>query len=328
MGRKLYVVGGWSGQTGLAKCEVYDMDLQKWAPIACLKTGAISALLVSSALVHVMTSSCVVTTCISVAECALILILDRNILAVCVQTTTMGARSFELPFSSFSALVLLSCCCAAGRSQTGLCVLHGRLIAVGGGDSWQCLNTVEMYDPAENRWSYLPPLATARRGAGIALFKGACSQGRTVRGSIATFWHWHVLALRGWSQKSPLVPTFQSFSNHLMLIEANWIAKELTKHKNHQHALALVSSGFAFRDQPRMCSRTRKKIHEKCHDVLICPRICTKTSVRSTFQPEQCKVKCRTSNFVTREQGVQCDRQRSCMGHDLCCRQAVRGWRF
>ena len=36
---KLYVVGGWSGQTGLAKCEVYDPDLKKWSPIASLKTG-------------------------------------------------------------------------------------------------------------------------------------------------------------------------------------------------------------------------------------------------------------------------------------------------
>ena len=36
---KLYVVGGWSGQTGFAKCEVYDPELKKWSPIAPLKTG-------------------------------------------------------------------------------------------------------------------------------------------------------------------------------------------------------------------------------------------------------------------------------------------------
>ena len=59
-----------------------------------------------------------------------------------------------------------------GRAQAGICVMNGKLIAVGGGDSWQCLNTVEAYDPAENTWTFLPPMATSRRGAGVALFKG------------------------------------------------------------------------------------------------------------------------------------------------------------
>ena len=59
-----------------------------------------------------------------------------------------------------------------GRSQAALCSLNGKLIAVGGGDSWQCLNTVEVYDPSENKWTYLTPMATARRGAGVAVFKG------------------------------------------------------------------------------------------------------------------------------------------------------------
>ena len=59
-----------------------------------------------------------------------------------------------------------------GRSQAALCSLNGKLVAVGGGDSWQCLNTVEVYDPSENKWSYLTPMATARRGAGVAVFKG------------------------------------------------------------------------------------------------------------------------------------------------------------
>lgn len=40
---KLYVVGGWSGQTGLAKCEVYDPELKKWSPIESLKNGTESS---------------------------------------------------------------------------------------------------------------------------------------------------------------------------------------------------------------------------------------------------------------------------------------------
>ena len=59
-----------------------------------------------------------------------------------------------------------------GRSQAALCSLNGKVIAMGGGDSWQCLNTVEVYDPSENKWTYHTPMATARRGAGVAVFKG------------------------------------------------------------------------------------------------------------------------------------------------------------
>ncbi len=59
-----------------------------------------------------------------------------------------------------------------GRSQAGLCAHDGKLMAVGGGDSWQCLSSVERYDPSDNKWTYLPSMATARRGAGVVMFKG------------------------------------------------------------------------------------------------------------------------------------------------------------
>lgn len=63
-----------------------------------------------------------------------------------------------------------------GRSQVALCTLQdGQLVAVGGRDAWNCTNTVEMYDPLENKWSLLPPLAVARRGAGVALFRSECT---------------------------------------------------------------------------------------------------------------------------------------------------------
>jgi len=60
-----------------------------------------------------------------------------------------------------------------GRSQVAVCALEdGRIVAAGGCDAWNCTNTVEIYDPTENRWNLLEPsLAVARRGAGVALFK-------------------------------------------------------------------------------------------------------------------------------------------------------------
>jgi len=60
-----------------------------------------------------------------------------------------------------------------GRSQVAVCALDdGRIIAVGGCDAWNCINTVEVYDAKEDRWAMLPPLSVARRGAGVAVFQG------------------------------------------------------------------------------------------------------------------------------------------------------------
>lgn len=36
---KVYAVGGWSGQTGLADCEVYDPQMKLWSPIASMRYG-------------------------------------------------------------------------------------------------------------------------------------------------------------------------------------------------------------------------------------------------------------------------------------------------
>ena len=99
-GASLYVVGGWSGCSGLCLCECYNTVTESWRPIA-----------------------------------------DLNI----------------------------------GRSQVAVCALEDeRIVAVGGCDAWNCTNTVEVYHPSENKWNLLPPLAVARRGAGVALFNSKC----------------------------------------------------------------------------------------------------------------------------------------------------------
>ena len=60
----------------------------------------------------------------------------------------------------------------SGRSQASVCTMNGQLVAVGGCDAWNCTNTVEIYCPDEDRWSMLPPMNTARRGAGTSIFQG------------------------------------------------------------------------------------------------------------------------------------------------------------
>lgn len=50
--------------------------------------------------------------------------------------------------------------------------MNGKLYVVGGCDTWNCLNTVECYDPETNSWSFIKPIITPRRGCGLAHFKG------------------------------------------------------------------------------------------------------------------------------------------------------------
>lgn len=102
LGVNLYVIGGWSGCSGLLSCECYNADTNTWRSVA-----------------------------------------DLNV----------------------------------GRSQVAVCSLEdGRIIAVGGCDAWNCTNTVELYDPTDDKWEFLPPLAVARRGAGVACFNSKSLQ--------------------------------------------------------------------------------------------------------------------------------------------------------
>lgn len=59
-----------------------------------------------------------------------------------------------------------------GRNQAGVCALRGKVVAVGGCDAWNCLNSMEIYDPETNLWIMGPPMTATRRGCGVAVFKG------------------------------------------------------------------------------------------------------------------------------------------------------------
>lgn len=64
-----------------------------------------------------------------------------------------------------------------GRYQAGVCAYNGLVYAVGGCNSWNCLNTVEVYDPLTDTWTYAKPLVTARRGCGLIEYNGECEFG-------------------------------------------------------------------------------------------------------------------------------------------------------
>lgn len=77
-------------------------------------------------------------------------------------------------FKSFCRLAKFpyDCRLLLGRSQVGVTASCGYIYAVGGCQTWNCLNTVERYDPVLDSWSYVSSLATCRRGCGVTEFNG------------------------------------------------------------------------------------------------------------------------------------------------------------
>lgn len=59
-----------------------------------------------------------------------------------------------------------------GRHQAAVCELDGFMYVIGGAESWNCLNTVERYNPDNNTWTLVAPMNVARRGAAVAVHAG------------------------------------------------------------------------------------------------------------------------------------------------------------
>lgn len=59
-----------------------------------------------------------------------------------------------------------------------MCELNGFVYVIGGAESWNCLNSVERYNPDNNTWTLVAPMNVARRGAGVAVYEGNWRQNR------------------------------------------------------------------------------------------------------------------------------------------------------
>lgn len=59
-----------------------------------------------------------------------------------------------------------------GRYQAGVAAFKNKIWAAGGSDAWNCLSSVETYDPDTDKWTYSSSLLTPRRGCGLAEFNG------------------------------------------------------------------------------------------------------------------------------------------------------------
>lgn len=56
-----------------------------------------------------------------------------------------------------------------------MCELDNLMYIIGGAESWNCLNSVERYNPENDTWTLVAPMNVARRGAGVAVFNGKTS---------------------------------------------------------------------------------------------------------------------------------------------------------
>ena len=90
---------------------------------------------------------------------------------LCIRLVTKSTASISY-LTSDNHFYWISLLSFAGRSQLGVCALQDKIYAVGGSDAWDCLNSVEVYDPLIDEWSDGVPMATCRRGAGVCVYKG------------------------------------------------------------------------------------------------------------------------------------------------------------
>ncbi|NXU17118.1 NS1BP protein, partial [Pardalotus punctatus] len=143
---QLYVVGGSNGHSDDLSCgEMYDPEIDDWTPVPELRTNRCNA-----------------------GVCAL-----NGKLYIVGGSDPYGQKGLK----NFP----LSCCCSrwltvlvvvAGRHQSAVCELGGYLYIIGGAESWNCLNSVERYNPENNTWTLMAPMNVARRGAGVAVRDG------------------------------------------------------------------------------------------------------------------------------------------------------------
>lgn len=52
MDKKLYVIGGWNGQRGITRCDIFDTEMGEWSNMAPLSTGIFAVSLYIHIFIH------------------------------------------------------------------------------------------------------------------------------------------------------------------------------------------------------------------------------------------------------------------------------------
>ncbi|NWZ66769.1 NS1BP protein, partial [Acrocephalus arundinaceus] len=142
---QLYVVGGSNGHSDDLSCgEMYEPEIDDWTPVPELRTNRCNAGQASAAPGLGGGNSA--------TSCSLTILSSIN-RSVCPERKAVHSLF-------------------AGRHQSAVCELGGYLYIIGGAESWNCLNSVERYNPENNTWTLMAPMNVARRGAGVAVRDG------------------------------------------------------------------------------------------------------------------------------------------------------------
>ncbi|NXB96748.1 NS1BP protein, partial [Vidua chalybeata] len=170
---QLYVVGGSNGHSDDLSCgEMYEPEIDDWTPVPELRTNRCNAGEASAAPDWGLETQPVLAHLpffpLSTGVCAL-----NGKLYIVGGSDPYGQKGLK----NFAAAV--GCCwwltlpaLVAGRHQSAVCELGGYLYIIGGAESWNCLNSVERYNPENNTWTLMAPMNVARRGAGVAVRDG------------------------------------------------------------------------------------------------------------------------------------------------------------
>ncbi|NWI37910.1 NS1BP protein, partial [Picathartes gymnocephalus] len=144
---QLYVVGGSNGHSDDLSCgEMYEPKIDDWTPVPELRTNRCNAG-EASAVPRLGGGNSATSYSLAILSCI--------------------TRSVCPEWKALTVLALV-----AGRHQSAVCELGGYLYIIGGAESWNCLNSVERYNPENNTWTLMAPMNVARRGAGVAVRDG------------------------------------------------------------------------------------------------------------------------------------------------------------
>ncbi|CAO4386171.1 unnamed protein product [Caenorhabditis nigoni] len=147
-GGKVYAVAGSNGNKELKSCEVYDPKTDKWAPLPNLNTSRCH------------------NGCATINNYIYCIggLFDQKVLKDCERFDINTLGSEEAAWEPMTSM-------EQARYQAGVCTWRGLIIAAGGCDLWNCMDTVEAYDPKTNAWRQLPKLRQARRGCAVAVVR-------------------------------------------------------------------------------------------------------------------------------------------------------------
>uniref|UniRef100_A0A8B9GYL9 Influenza virus NS1A-binding protein homolog A n=1 Tax=Astyanax mexicanus TaxID=7994 RepID=A0A8B9GYL9_ASTMX len=139
---QLYVMGGSNGHSDELSCgETYNPNTDEWTQVPELRTNRCNA-----------------------GVCSL----NNKLYVVggsdpCGQKGLKNCDAFDPVTKEWSSCAPLN----IRRHQAAVCELDGFMYVIGGAESWNCLNTVERYNPENNTWTLTAPMNVARRGAGV-----------------------------------------------------------------------------------------------------------------------------------------------------------------